>query len=142
MPPARSLPYPLGVSLRSRGANVAVYSETAASVEVCVFEGDRETRTRLEDRSGHVFHGIVAGMKAGTRYALRVDGEWNPADGLRHNVHKLLLDPHATAVSGSYDWGQAVFAHDMNNPDVMDETDAAGHTPPLRRDQRRIRLGR
>ncbi|THG32968.1 glycogen debranching protein GlgX [Naasia lichenicola] len=129
MASARSLPYPLGVTLRSKGANVAVYSETADSVEVCVFEGENETRTRLTERTGHVFHGIVDGMAEGTRYALRVDGPWNPLEGLRHNAHKLLLDPHATAVSGRYDWGQAVFAHDMNDPETMDETDGAGATP-------------
>ncbi|WP_090481170.1 glycogen debranching protein GlgX [Nakamurella panacisegetis] len=126
----RSLPHPLGVTVRDGGANVAVYTGTADLVEVCVFDADgNETRTPLCDRTGHVFHGLVPGMTAGTRYALRVHGEWNPKIGLRHNEHKLLLDPHATAVCGEYTWGQAVFAHDMNNPEVKDETDAAGSTP-------------
>ena len=126
----RSLPYPLGVSLRSDGANVAVFSATAESVEFCVFtEAGEEHRTALSARTGHVFHGLVDGVTAGTRYALRVHGAWDPAAGLRHNGHKLLLDPHATAISGDYAWGQAVFGHDMNEPEVMDETDAAGSTP-------------
>ena len=34
----RSTPYPLGVSLRASGLNVAVYSETAEAVDVAVFD--------------------------------------------------------------------------------------------------------
>jgi isoamylase len=131
MDPDRSFPYPLGVTLRPDGrADVAVYSGTATSVDFCVFDDDGgERRTPLAHRTGHVFHGLVDDVAPGTRYALRVDGEWNPAAGLRHNPHKLLLDPHARAVSGDYDWGQAVFAHDMNDPETRDDTDGAGAVP-------------
>ncbi|GAB3605375.1 glycogen debranching protein GlgX [Conyzicola nivalis] len=108
---------------------MAIYSETATVVEVCVFTDEGETRTPLSERTGHVFHGIVPGLTVGSRYALRVHGEWAPERGLRHNPHKLLLDPHATAIEGGYTWGQAVFGHDMNDPETMDETDAAGSTP-------------
>jgi glycogen operon protein len=68
-------------------------------------------------------------MRVGTRYALRVDGPWDPHNGLRHNVNKLLLDPHATAIEGTYDWGQHVFGHTFDDPDVMDETDDATSVP-------------
>ena len=126
----RSFPYPLGVTLRDGGANVAVYSSTADAVEFCVFADDStERRTALGNRTGHVFHGIVDDVVPGTRYALRVHGALEPAAGLRHNPNKLLLDPHATAISGSYDFTQAIFAHDMNDADTMDTTDGAGATP-------------
>jgi isoamylase len=131
-----SLPYPLGVTLLaeengvSAGVNVAVYSETADAIELCVFDDDGvETKHVLTERTGHVFHGLVDGVGVGDRYGLRVHGAWDPANGVRHNANKLLLDPHATAIEGDYDWGQAVFAHDMNNPEQMDETDSAGSTP-------------
>ncbi|WP_130176234.1 glycogen debranching protein GlgX [Cryobacterium sp. SO1] len=127
---SRSLPYPLGAALVDEGVDMAVYSETADSVEFCVFDDDgTETRTALTQRTGHVFHGIVPGAAVGTRYGLRVHGPWDPANGLRHNPHKLLLDPHATAVSGDYSWGQEVFGHDQQNPDEMDTSDSAGRTP-------------
>src|SRR5450830_1274337 len=126
----RSLPYPLGVTLRDGGANVAIYSQTADAVEICVFDGEgNETRTALPERTGHVFHGVIPGIEIGTRYGIRVDGAWNPDAGLRHNVNKLLLDPHATAIEGGYDWGQAVFAHDLNDPATFDATDSASSTP-------------
>jgi len=125
----RSRPYPLGVTLHEEGANVAVYSETADTIEVCTFDGETETRFRLADRTGHVFHGIVPGMGVGTRYGLRVDGPWNPADGVRHNPNKLLLDPYATAVEGEYEWGPSVFAQSLDDPESMDETDDASAVP-------------
>jgi glycogen operon protein len=123
-----STPYPLGVTLVDGGANVAVYSERADSIQVCVFAADgTETRTELRNRTGHVFHGLVEGMAIGTRYGFRVDGPWDPASGLRFNPDKVVLDPHATAVYGSYDWGQALFGHDLSQPDLLDHTDGAGH---------------
>ncbi|MBX3077840.1 MAG: glycogen debranching protein GlgX [Cryobacterium sp.] len=125
----RSLPFPLGVSLRDGGANVAIYSETADSVDVCTFTGDVQTCVTLEHRTGHVFHGIVPGMQVGTRYGLRVDGPWDPANGLRHNRNKLLLDPHATAIEGEYDWNPSVFGHQLGHPLVMDDTDNQSSVP-------------
>jgi isoamylase len=116
------------VTLTEGGANYAIYSETADAIYFCIFDDD-ERRILLEERTGHVFHGFIPGVVAGTRYGIRVDGRWAPAEGLRHNVHKLLLDPHATAVSGEYDWGQAVFSHDLDDPETMDESDSAAATP-------------
>lgn len=127
----RSFPYPLGVSLRGDdGANVALYSETADSVEVCLFdESGAETRVALTDRTGHVFHGIVPGMGVGTRYGFRVDGPWDPANGLRHNAHKLLLDPHATAIEGSYAWSEDVFGQYYEDADRRNDADSAASVP-------------
>jgi isoamylase len=126
----RSLPYPLGVSLLDGAVNFALYSESAEAVEFCVFDAEgKETRTELTERSGHVFHGIIEGAGIGTRYGIRVHGAWDPKKGLRHNPNKLLLDPHATAIEGEYDWSQAVFGHDMNNPEKMDDSDSATSVP-------------
>jgi len=129
MPTHRSLPYPLGVTLVEGGANVAVYSETSSEVFFCAFDGEQETRTALPDRTGYISHGFVPGVAVGTRYGLRVDGPWDPAAGLRHNVHKLLLDPHAVAISGDYEWDQRLFGHDMNDPMQRDDLDSASAMP-------------
>ncbi|TFD34155.1 glycogen debranching protein GlgX [Cryobacterium cryoconiti] len=126
----RSLPYPLGATLVEGGVDMAVYSETAEKVEFCAFdEFGAETRTPLTERTGHVFHGIVPGARIGTRYGLRVHGPWDPGNGLRHNGHKLLLDPHARAISGDYAWGQEQFGHDQTTPSELDPSDSAGFTP-------------
>jgi len=123
-----STPYPLGVTLTEGGANVAIYTERADHVYVVIFSDDgTETRTELPHRIGHVFHGIVEGLETGVRYGLRIDGPWDLASGQRFNVNKVLLDPHATAISGEYDWGQAVFGQKLDEPEEFDDTDGAGH---------------
>jgi isoamylase len=129
MATARSLPYPLGVTLVEGGANVAVYSESASDVFFCSFDGEQETRTVLPNRTGFTWHGFVPGVVVGTRYGLRVDGPWDPENGLRHNVHKLLLDPHALAISGDYAFDQRLFGHDMTEPTNRDDTDSASAMP-------------
>jgi glycogen operon protein len=123
-----SLPYPLGVTLLDGGANVAVYSERADRISVSVFgDDDSETRTDLDIRTGHVFHGFVPGMAEGTKYALRVDGPWDLESGQRFSPAKVLLEPHARAVTGGFDNTQAVFGHKLDDPEQQDDTDGAGH---------------
>ncbi|MFJ3320628.1 MULTISPECIES: glycogen debranching protein GlgX [unclassified Curtobacterium] len=121
---------PLGVTLVDGGANVALFSSTAERVEFCRFDEDgTEHRTELTNRTGYTFHDVVPDVTVGTRYGFRVHGAWDPAKGLRHNPAKLLLDPYATAVDGTYQWGQALFGHDMQDPERIDETDSAAAMP-------------
>jgi isoamylase len=128
--PQKGHPYPLGVSLAPDGANFAVHSEIADAVEVCLFAPDgSELRVELPERSAHVWHGFIPGIEAGQRYGLRVHGPWDPADGLRCNPAKLLLDPHATAIEGEVKWGQEVFGHRFDDPGARDDADSAPSMP-------------
>ena len=122
-------PYPLGVTLQPGGVNVAVYSETADAVHLCFFDADGETRHRLQRKDGHVFHDFVAGVEAGARYGLRVEGSWDLQHGLRHNANKVLLDPHARCLEGSFRWGQELFAHDFGDPHRRNDLDSAAAMP-------------
>ncbi|MBB4197341.1 glycogen debranching enzyme GlgX [Rhodoblastus sphagnicola] len=91
-------PEPLGLRLVAGGANVAVYSETAEQIDLCLFDatGARElSRVKLPGRAGPVFHGFVPGLKAGALYGLRAHGPCAPERGLYFDPRKLLLDPFA-----------------------------------------------
>ena len=89
-------PAPLGATFDGIGTNVAVFSEVAESVELCVFDADGvETRVELPERSGSVFHGYLPDLDAGSMYGLRVHGPWDPANGHRCDPSKLLIDPYA-----------------------------------------------
>ncbi|GAA0614844.1 glycogen debranching protein GlgX [Sporichthya brevicatena] len=124
------LPFPLGATPGPGGTNFAVASEVADSVEICLFdEGGGETRVELPERTAHVFHGFLPGVGPGQRYGLRVHGPWDPANGLRCNPHKLLLDPHATAVDGDVVWGEAVFGHTFDDPGRRNDEDSAASMP-------------
>lgn len=96
-------PYPLGVSLREGGINVAVMSRHAARVFFCLFEGGIETRrVALGSRLGDVHFGFIAGIGEGAEYGLRAEGPWEPGQGHRFDPSKLLLDPYAQELSGPF----------------------------------------
>jgi glycogen operon protein len=63
-------PAPLGVRLTADGANIAVFSQYATGIDLCLFDatGDREVeRIPLPERTGSIFHGFVRGIEAGAR---------------------------------------------------------------------------
>lgn len=63
-------------------------------MELCLFdEQQQEVRLPLTARSGDIWHGYLPGGKPGQRYGFRVHGPFDPAQGLRFNPNKLLLDP-------------------------------------------------
>ena len=98
-------PEPLGVTLLGGGANIAVYSANATSIELCLFDASgvlEIERLVLPERTGAVFHGFVPGLEAGARYGLRAYGPYTPAEGHRFNPAKLLVDPYARALDRSF----------------------------------------
>ena len=113
-------PYPLGVTLQGTGANVAVFSQHAESISICLFDDEGSTireEHKLPDRTGYVWHGWVEGVKPGDRYALRAAGPYDPAAGLRFISAKLLVDPYAKAIDGPVGWDPSIFAYDIEDPD-------------------------
>jgi glycogen operon protein len=121
---------PLGVTCDEAGANVAVWSEHAEKVELCVFGSNgSETRYQLDETTFHTFHGYVEGLRPGQRYGFRVHGPWDPARGQRFNPNKLLVDPYARAVSGSLALHPAIFGHVGRDDMELDTTDSAPYVP-------------
>ena len=117
-PPAQSLrawpgsPFPLGAHWDGEGTNFALWSTTATGVSVSLFdEHGTETRVPLGDTTYHVWHGYVHGVGPGQRYGFRVDGPYDPSRGLFHNPAKLLVDPYARAIEGSFVDHPSVYAH-------------------------------
>ena len=125
-------PYPLGATYDGAGTNFAVFSEVAAQVELCLFGDDgQETRIALPEVTGYVWHGYLADIGPGQRYAFRVHGPWQPDRGLRCNPAKLLLDPYAKAVEGGVQWHDAVFPYRLGDAegDAADGQDSAPYVP-------------
>ncbi|RYE78840.1 MAG: glycogen debranching enzyme GlgX, partial [Myxococcales bacterium] len=97
---------------------------------VCTFDdNDVETRHRLTEQALGIWHGEIPGLAIGTRYGFRADGPWQPEQGLRFNVNKLLLDPYARAVSGELHHGPDVHAHDFDDPSLPSDLDSATSMP-------------
>ena len=109
-------PFPQGSTWDGSGTNFALYSELAERVELCLFasDDDREPEVvELRERTAFVWHGYVAGIGAGQRYGFRVHGPYDAERGLRCNPAKLLIDPYATAISGTVDWNAPIFPYVM-----------------------------
>jgi glycogen operon protein len=135
----RDLPPNLGMTLVEGGAEFAVYAGHADSIEVCLFDtddtdGSSERRVPLTERTHGIWFGFLPGVVAGQRYGLRADGPWRPADGLRYNPTKVLLDPYARAIEGDVSWTPEVFAHRVGHrlkgdDLVLSTLDSAGAVP-------------
>jgi isoamylase len=128
-------PFPLGATPLDDGTNVAVASEIADGVELCVFGDDgTEQRFDLLEYDAGVWHGFVPGMKAGDRYGFRVHGPYDPAAGLRCNPAKLLLDPYAKAIDGDLAWDQRIFGYAFDQgPDGAAGRDLSDSAPAMPR---------
>ncbi len=123
-------PAPLGATFDGLGTNIAVFSNVADAIEICVFDGDGNVEcVELPERSGAVFHGYFPDMESGARYGLRVHGPYDPGAGHRCDPSKLLIDPYARAIDGDIDWDPAVFAYDFADPAQRNQDDSAAFVP-------------
>lgn len=123
-------PYPLGATYDGSGTNFAIFSEGAELVELCLFDDEGvETRVRLFERDGFVWHCYLPKVLPGQRYGYRVHGPYDPASGRRFNPNKLLLDPYAKAIDGNIEWNQSVFSYNFGDPDSRNDEDSAASMP-------------
>ena len=124
--------WPLGAAWTPESTNFAVHAPMADRLWVCLFDEDgRETRHELTERTLGIWHGALPGVPGGQQYGYRADGPWEPHRGLRFNVHKLLQDPYARAISGQFTHDPAVFGHVLETSRdagvVRNELDSAPH---------------
>ena len=121
-------PYPLGANWDGAGTNVAVFSEVAEEVELCLFPdgpGGPEVPIPLPECIGYVWHGYFPEIGPGMHYGFRVHGPRRRASDLQH-PSKLLLDPYARAIAGSVDWSAPGCAEAL---DAGTEIDSASFVP-------------
>ena len=106
----------------------------------CLFDegataDDPGRAVRLEERTHGMWFGFVPGhRRRASATPCGCDGPWRPAEGLRHNPDKLLLDPYARAIEGDVTWRPEVFGHRVDaqlrgDPDVRDGRDSAPYMP-------------
>jgi isoamylase len=120
--PHRALPgapHRLGATPDEAGCNFAVFAAHAEHVELCLFDaGGRAELRRLAmpECTDGVWHGHVSGVKPGQLYGYRAAGPYQPTQGLRYNVNKLLLDPYARALAGTLRWSDALYGYRVTSP--------------------------
>jgi len=112
-------PYPQGATWDGTGVNFSLYSEGAAAVDLCLFDGVESAETEIvsvRESTGYVWHCYLPGVKLGQLYGYRVHGPYEPEHGDRFNPAKLLIDPYAKAIAGALNWDAPVFGYRLGDP--------------------------
>lgn len=107
-------PWPLGADFDGEGVNFAIFSENASRMTLCLFDesGRQEiANINLPERTDHVWHGRIDGLKPGQRYGYRAHGQYRPDLGHRFNPYKLLVDPYARQLTGRPRWNDALMGY-------------------------------
>ncbi|MBQ9511870.1 MAG: glycogen debranching protein GlgX [Lachnospiraceae bacterium] len=103
-----------GATALPEGVNFTVFSIGATGVTLLLYRRtEKEPYAEIpfpeSYRIGKVYSMIVFGLDIEEfEYAYRVDGPWDPAQGLLFDKNHVLLDPYAKAVTGQSVWGGAV----------------------------------
>ncbi|MFM8844109.1 MAG: glycogen debranching protein GlgX [Actinomycetota bacterium] len=135
-------PHILGNHPTEGGTDFALWAPAADAVELCLFDprkdgsgGWSETRFSLAHRDGPIWHGYLAGIRAGQRYGYRVYGPWRPEQGWRFNPTKVLVDPYAHLLDGELMYSPEIFGHHATDGlgngevDQRDDRNSLGFVP-------------
>jgi isoamylase len=103
--PTPGTSYPLGATVVDGGVNFVVYTKSAASVTLLLFDDVASgtpthhfTLNPDTNRTYHYWHIFIPGIGAGQLYGWCVQGPYDPPQGYRYDGDKLLLDPYTRAV--------------------------------------------
>ena len=113
---------PLGATPTNNGVNFSLFARNASSVELLLFDREDDARPsrviRLDpasNRSYHYWHVFVPGLKPGQIYGYRAAGPFDPANGMRFNPAKVLLDPYGRGVAVPRNYSRAAAQTDGDN---------------------------
>ena len=97
---------PLGATVVPGGVNFSVFSRGALQAWSCCSSTGRTTPRPARvipldpavNRTYHYWHVFVPGVQPGQIYGYRVHGPFDPANGMRFDPAKVLLDPYGRGV--------------------------------------------
>jgi isoamylase len=97
---------PLGATPSANGVNFSVFSRHGTGIELLLFDAVDDAKAarvvRLDpavNRTYYYWHVFVPDIRPGRLYAYRVEGPFDPANGLRFDPTKVLLDPYGRGVA-------------------------------------------
>ena len=134
------VPLPLGAHRRGNGVNFALFSRHATGVRLDLFDRSEvamPVRTIILDaarnKTGDIWHVWLEGIQPGLLYGFRIAGPYAPHQGHRFNPNKLVVDPHATAITplAGRDF-QSALGYDPSSPQKdlsFSEVDNAATAP-------------
>jgi isoamylase len=111
----------LGATLSPDGVNFAIYSKYAKEIFLLLFSPGDDSPTdiiKLERSDKDIWQIFVPRIKAGQLYGYKVKGDYNPAQGMRFNEHKLLMDPYGKSFYGDCrNTDDLLFGYNANSPE-------------------------
>jgi isoamylase len=97
---------PLGAAPSTAGVNFSLFSRHATGVALLLFDRVDDAKAArivsldpVANRTYHYWHVFVPGVTPGQIYGYRVEGPSDPANGMRFDPTKILLDPYGRAVA-------------------------------------------
>src|SRR5262249_9999097 len=96
---------PLGATVTPQGVNFSIFSRSASKIELLLFEREDDNHPRVitldatDNRTYHYWHILVPEIQAGQLYGYRVHGPFDPANAMRFDASKVLLDPYSRGVA-------------------------------------------
>ncbi|WP_086738953.1 glycogen debranching protein GlgX [Erythrobacter colymbi] len=108
----------LGSHVNQGVTRFAVRAPLAEALELCLFEGEVETRYAMT-RNGEVWVAELPGDLAGTRYGYRAHGIYAPEQNLWFDPAKLLVDPYALTLDRRFVQHPRLAAYGEDTADLV-----------------------
>jgi len=96
---------PLGATVAHGGVNFSVFSRHAVKIELLFFDQSDDSKPAhmisldsSSNRTYHYWHVFMPGVQPGQLYGYRAHGPFDPANGIRFDPSKVLLDPYGRGV--------------------------------------------
>src|SRR6201998_1089977 len=113
---------PIGATVLPGGVNFSVYSRNATGVELLLFDRENDAQPArvipinpTTNRTYHYWHVFVEDLRPGQLYAYRVHGPFDPANGMRFDANKVLLDPYGHCVAVPKNYSREAARHEGDN---------------------------
>jgi len=113
---------PLGATVCQGGVNFSLFSRDATGVELLLFDRlDDAKPSRVisldpaSNRTYYYWHVFVPGVQPGQIYGYRAQGPFDPAQGLRFDPAKVLLDPYGRGVVVPKQYSRVVAGQEGDN---------------------------
>jgi isoamylase len=113
---------PLGATVSPGGVQFSVYSRSASGIKLIFFDREDDALPArvlpldpATNRTGPYWHTFVPDVKPGQLYGYRVHGSFDPANGLRFDPDKVLLDPYGRGVVVPPNYSREMARHKGDN---------------------------
>jgi glycogen operon protein len=117
--------FPLGATVVNGGVNFSLYSREATGMEVLLFDRPDDAKPACvialdpsSNRTYHYWHVFVPGVRPGQIYGYRAQGPADPANGMRFDSAKVLLDPYGRAVVVPKHYNRIVSSDEGDNAET------------------------